>query len=177
MRKRDISIVVIIAIALFMLIQSAVFSQQAPTAAGEKKLTQAEFAKNLCKTMRLGRSLPLAPTAKDYFDILYSYGIAPLTGWRVEKDLTEEDYVVIMAFAAGEGKLVVDTAKEACNRYADIITKKWKLYYDIEGRWPTLDELLADKNYFPYGPPLCPYRKAYKEDKKDDHAIKKHKHW
>jgi hypothetical protein len=176
MRKTNIFIIAIITISILIFLSALSFSQQMPTAKEGKKLTQAEFAKNLCRTMKLGRSLPLAPVDKDYFDALEGFGIAPLTGWKSAKDLTEEDYVVVMAFAAGEGKLVVDTAKEACDRYAEIITKKWKLYHDIEGRWPTLEELTSDKNYFPYGPPVCPYRKAYK-DKNNDHIIEKHRHW
>jgi len=50
----------------------------------------------------------------------------------------------------------------ACRKNVDIINSQIELYYSRTGAWPVhLGEVTKDPNYFPDGPPQCPFGKPY----------------
>jgi len=50
----------------------------------------------------------------------------------------------------------------ACRKNVDIINSQIELYYSRTGTWPLdLGEVTKDPNYFPDGPPQCPFNKPY----------------
>ena len=50
----------------------------------------------------------------------------------------------------------------ACKNNVDIINSQIELHYSNNNTWPlNIGEVINDPNYFPDGPPLCPYEKAY----------------
>ena len=71
------------------------------------------------------------------------------------------------------------SAKEAkinaCKANIALINTMWELKYIRTGEYGTLDELLNDPNYFPDGPPQCPFGDPY-EDTDGDHRVDPHNH-
>lgn len=55
------------------------------------------------------------------------------------------------------------TAKaNACDTNVDVINTQIELYYATTGKWPTvLTDTTNDTDYFPDGPPACPFATAY----------------
>jgi prepilin-type N-terminal cleavage/methylation domain-containing protein len=50
----------------------------------------------------------------------------------------------------------------ACRKNVDIINSQIELYYSRTGTWPLdLGEVTKDPNYFPDGPPQCPFNIPY----------------
>ena len=50
----------------------------------------------------------------------------------------------------------------ACRRNVDIINSQIELYYSRTGSWPVdLGDVTKDPNYFPDGPPQCPFNVPY----------------
>jgi len=50
----------------------------------------------------------------------------------------------------------------ACRKNVDIINSQIELYYQDTNTWPLkVGKVTNDPNYFPDGPPLCPYEKPY----------------
>ena len=50
----------------------------------------------------------------------------------------------------------------ACRKNVDIINSQIELYYSRTGSWPVeIGEIIKDPNYFPDGPPKCPFNKPY----------------
>jgi prepilin-type N-terminal cleavage/methylation domain-containing protein len=50
----------------------------------------------------------------------------------------------------------------ACRKNVDIINSQIELYHSRTGSWPVdLGEVTKDPNYFPDGPPECPFKTAY----------------
>lgn len=64
----------------------------------------------------------------------------------------------------------------ACKTNVDLLNSQIEMYYANEGEWPTdLDDIVGDKDYFPDGPPECPFGKAYKY-KAGRHRVAEHTH-
>jgi len=64
----------------------------------------------------------------------------------------------------------------ACNTNVDTINRQIELYMANTGTWPKkFDEIGNDTDYFPDGPPECPFGTKYKIDKAI-HRIKWHSH-
>lgn len=55
------------------------------------------------------------------------------------------------------------TAKtNSCRTNIDVINSQIELYYANEDKWPAnLKEVTEDTDYFPDGPPECPFGKPY----------------
>lgn len=138
-----------------------------------ERLTQEEFAVELVKGMHLENSLPTAALAGDCVDLLERIGISPLGGWDNKALLAQEDYLVVMAKAHGKESMLHKRAMAVEEKNIDVINKKWQESYEKTGRWPSLPELLADKNYFPEGAPESPYGLAY-QDRNNDHKVDRH---
>ncbi|MDT8301017.1 MAG: type II secretion system protein [Sedimentisphaerales bacterium] len=50
----------------------------------------------------------------------------------------------------------------ACSRNVDIINSQIELYYSNTGTWPlNIGKVTNDPNYFPDGPPKCPFKTPY----------------
>ena len=50
----------------------------------------------------------------------------------------------------------------ACRKNVDIINSQIELYYSNTATWPAeIGKITKDPNYFPDGPPLCPFEKPY----------------
>lgn len=50
----------------------------------------------------------------------------------------------------------------ACRKNVDIINSQIELYYSRTGSWPLdVGEVTKDPNYFPDGPPECPFDRSY----------------
>ncbi|NQT02349.1 MAG: prepilin-type N-terminal cleavage/methylation domain-containing protein [Planctomycetes bacterium] len=50
----------------------------------------------------------------------------------------------------------------ACKSNVDVMNRQIELYYANTGSWPlNLGEVTNDPNYFPDGPPECPFGKKY----------------
>jgi prepilin-type N-terminal cleavage/methylation domain-containing protein len=49
----------------------------------------------------------------------------------------------------------------ACEANVDIINSQIELYKSINGSYPTIDALTANKDYFPEGMPVCPLNGKY----------------
>lgn len=70
-----------------------------------------------------------------------------------------------------------NTAKiNACNTNVKVINKQIELYYQNEIKWPSnYKKFTEDLNYFPDGPPECPFGDKYKLDEVT-HRVKEHSH-
>ena len=50
----------------------------------------------------------------------------------------------------------------ACRKNIDITNSQIELYYSRTGAWPiNLTDVTNDPNYFPDGPPQCPFKSPY----------------
>jgi prepilin-type N-terminal cleavage/methylation domain-containing protein len=50
----------------------------------------------------------------------------------------------------------------ACRKNVDIMNSQIELYYSRNGSWPVnLKDVTNDPNYFPDGPPQCPFETPY----------------
>jgi prepilin-type N-terminal cleavage/methylation domain-containing protein len=64
----------------------------------------------------------------------------------------------------------------ACKTNVDLINSQIELYYANEGEWPEdLDDIINDTDYFPDGPPECPFGKKYSY-KAARHRVTEHNH-
>ena len=49
-----------------------------------------------------------------------------------------------------------------CRKNVDIINSQIELYHSNTGSWPlNAGEIIKDPNYFPDGPPMCPFNTPY----------------
>lgn len=79
--------------------------------------------------------------------------------------------VVPRIAVSGEGAKI-----SSCRENVQIINKQIEKYKIDTGDWPNnLDELTKNPDYFPDGPPECPFGKPY-EINGANHRIIKHKH-
>lgn len=52
--------------------------------------------------------------------------------------------------------------KNTCRNNVDIINSQIELYHSRTGSWPiNIGKVTNDPNYFPDGPPQCPFNKQY----------------
>jgi prepilin-type N-terminal cleavage/methylation domain-containing protein len=64
----------------------------------------------------------------------------------------------------------------ACKTNVDLINSQIELHYANEGEWPEdLDDIISDENYFPDGPPECPFGVKYSY-KATRHRASDHSH-
>lgn len=64
----------------------------------------------------------------------------------------------------------------ACKTNVDLINSQIELYYANEGDWPgQLLDLTTDPNYFPDGPPECPFEMPYNYST-TTHRVSEHAH-
>jgi len=70
-----------------------------------------------------------------------------------------------------------ETAKiNACKTNVDLMNSQIELYYANEEGWPAdLDTILNDSDYFPDGPPECPFGTSYKYSA-SKHRVIEHTH-
>ena len=72
--------------------------------------------------------------------------------------------VAIPRITEGVFKAGVNT----CRKNVDIINTQIELYHSRTGTWPNnVGKIVGDPNYFPDGPPKCPFNKPYLLDKTD----------
>ena len=66
----------------------------------------------------------------------------------------------------------------ACKKNVDIMNTQIELYYSKNGSWPAdLGEVTKDPNYFPDGPPECPFETPYVLiTANDKYRVSEHKH-
>ncbi len=51
----------------------------------------------------------------------------------------------------------------ACRKNVDTINSQIELYHSRTNKWPpSMGNIIGDPNYFPDGPPKCPFNKTYK---------------
>jgi prepilin-type N-terminal cleavage/methylation domain-containing protein len=64
-----------------------------------------------------------------------------------------------------------------CKNNIQIINNQIELYHIHTGSWPAKlkDDIIENTDYFPDGPPECPFDKQYNMDK-DTHRIKTNNH-
>ena len=63
----------------------------------------------------------------------------------------------------------------ACKTNVDLINTQIELYYSRTDAWPTLlTDVTADTDYFPDGPPECPFGTPYTLNA--DHRVTEHTH-
>jgi prepilin-type N-terminal cleavage/methylation domain-containing protein len=63
------------------------------------------------------------------------------------------------------GQSSTSASVNACKTNVDIMNKQWELYRVRTGAWPqNYHKFSTDPNYFPDGPPQCPFGEAYKVD-------------
>ena len=63
----------------------------------------------------------------------------------------------------------------ACNTNVDLMNSQIELYNANKGSWPAaLTDVTNDPNYFPDGPPACPFNQAYNYN--SDHRVDTHSH-
>ena len=161
---------IIILVACFIFTCSVLYAQ-----GEDEKLTQEQFAVILVNNMQLRSYLSIAPLPSDSISLLEGLGISPLKGWERKEYLTEEDYMVVMGKAKGKEEIIHREATEICQQNIELINRKWKAYFKKYKVWPTLKALLNNTEFFPEGPPLCPYGLRYK-DKNNDKAVDIHYH-
>lgn len=79
--------------------------------------------------------------------------------------------VAVPRFTSSEtdAKLKIDTANRA------FIDMQWESKRIAEGSYGSLGDLLSDTEYFPDGPPACPFGSAY-ADANGDHRVDSHSH-
>lgn len=133
-------------------------------------LTQEQFAVELVKMINLEGSLPTAALPSDCVDFLERIGISPLGGWNNKAVLSQEEYLVILAKAQGKEVVLHERALSVENKNIEVINKKWQEAFDKTGAWPSLSDLLMNKDYFPDGPLKSPYGLKY-QDKNNDHKV------
>lgn len=138
-------------------------------------MTQGEFAVQLVRGLNLQSHLPAAPLMKDYAEVLERIGISPLDGWNVRAALREEDEIVIFSKLSGKERSLYGHGVEFCARTVDRINSSWKEQYSMDGRWSSLDEILADQRFFQQAMPRCPFGDPYRLSR-GDHAVKRHRH-
>lgn len=138
-----------------------------------ERMTQEQFAVELVKNMGLQKRLPTAALPGDCVDLLASFAIEPLKGWRNKEYLIQEDYLVVMAKVHGKEGLIHKRAIVVEEKNIEVINRKWQESYQATQKWVSLNDLLNDKNYFPSGPPRSPYGIAYK-DENNDHRVDPH---
>jgi len=65
------------------------------------------------------------------------------------------------------------TAKiNACKTNIDLINSQIELYYNINGTWPVdIRNVTDDPNYFPDGPPVCPFKLDYNYNTSNNRTI------
>jgi prepilin-type N-terminal cleavage/methylation domain-containing protein len=64
----------------------------------------------------------------------------------------------------------------ACKTNVDLINSQIELYYANNDAWPSdITKVTGDTNYFPDGPPTCPFGTAYVMDA-TTHRVKEHSH-
>jgi prepilin-type N-terminal cleavage/methylation domain-containing protein len=64
----------------------------------------------------------------------------------------------------------------ACKTNVDMINSQIELYYANEDQWPAaLTDVTNDPNYFPDGPPTCPFGTAYNYNA-STHRVDEHTH-
>jgi len=64
----------------------------------------------------------------------------------------------------------------ACRNNVQIINRQIEMFYQDTGGWPgDLGELTKNPDYFPDGPPQCPFGIPYKMNK-TTHRVIRHKH-
>ncbi len=162
--------ITILFIGLLLTIFSAdVFAQDVEEDLGER-ITQEEFAVELCLSMNMSGWLPTAALSRDCVELLESMGIAPLTGWNNKAFLSQEDYLTILAKVHGKETMLHDRARAVEEKNIEVINEKWHQTYQEKGRWVPLEELLNDPVYFPKGAPLSPYGVTYR-DQDDNHKV------
>lgn len=135
-----------------------------------KRITQEEFALELVKGIRVENYLPTSALKSDCVDLLERFGIAPLKGWKNKEFLTQEDYLVVMGKMRGKEGLINQRAIAVERKNHEIINQKWREAFQKRANWPSLNELLSDKEFFPDGPPQSPYGLKY-EDRNSDHVL------
>jgi len=64
----------------------------------------------------------------------------------------------------------------ACRKNVDILNSQIELYHSNTGTWPqfNIGEVINDPNYFPDGPPQCPFNTPYVLD--INHRVPEHIH-
>ena len=63
----------------------------------------------------------------------------------------------------------------ACNTNVDVINSQIELYYANTDAWPAnLSDVTGDKDYFPDGPPVCPFGTNYTLNA--DNRVPEHSH-
>jgi len=63
----------------------------------------------------------------------------------------------------------------ACNTNVDLLNSQIELYNANEGSWPAaLTDVTNDPNYFPDGPPTCPFNQA--NNYNSDNRVDAHNH-
>jgi competence protein ComGC len=64
----------------------------------------------------------------------------------------------------------------ACKTNVMVLNLQMRLYYANEGEWPSsFNALINDPNYFPDGPPKCPFGNPYTMHS-SNHWINQHSH-
>lgn len=64
----------------------------------------------------------------------------------------------------------------ACDTNVDIINMQIELYYADKGKYPTLEILWLDPNYFPDGEVVCPYDGTDYVIDSSKHRVTEHSH-
>ncbi len=63
----------------------------------------------------------------------------------------------------------------ACKTNVDLINTQVELYYANKDVWPTsVEDVTNDPNYFPDGPPVCPFKVDYTLNA--NHRVPEHTH-
>lgn len=145
-------------------------SVQAQESPVDDRLTQEAFAVELVKIMDLEDRLPVSSLPRDSVNLLDGLGISPLDGWMPKEFLNQEDYLVLIGKAQGKEGLVHKRAIQVERKNMDLINEKWKSAYEATKVWPSLEQLLNDKEYFPNGAPQSPYGIKY-ADRNRDHKV------
>ncbi len=103
---------------------------------------------------------------------------------RVRKGFTLVELLVVVMILAALAAIAIprisqsaDKAKiNACKTNVDLLNSQIELYYaNNDGSWPEdLDTIAKDEDYFPDGPPTCPFGTAYVLG--DNHRVVEHDH-
>ncbi|MFC1496472.1 prepilin-type N-terminal cleavage/methylation domain-containing protein [Candidatus Margulisiibacteriota bacterium] len=71
-----------------------------------------------------------------------------------------------------------DARQNSCSATVHAMNAQWEHKY-LENNYvtyPSLSELLNDTNYFPLGPPQCPYDSPYSDGPSNDSRVDYHTH-